>query len=66
MAVSAAILCLAFCVCDVTNKSSMCDKSVHYVTYCVIYSSFLCPNKGMAANASDFNMPTDVNTHDIT
>ena len=31
-AVSAAILCLVFCVCDVMNKVSMCGKSVCKIT----------------------------------
>ena len=31
-AVSAAILRLAFCAGDITNKISMCGKSVYYVT----------------------------------
>ena len=31
MAMNAAILCLAVCICDVVNMASMCSRSVSYI-----------------------------------
>ena len=37
---SAAILCLAVCITDVTNKAGLCGKSIKYVTrhaFCALH-----------------------------
>lgn len=66
MALSADILCLAVCICEILNKTCLHDRSVHYTTsqpfwlkivnqHCIIFLHFSVLFKGLDVCFQDVN-----------